>query len=183
MSENTAKTAAEWVFVAKSVAQLPDGENPALRCMTRAGIAVEDVSDWVVVAKAWADTFNDSEMAQQCMSIVALVAKTSDGWELIAFNWNDLTHYETTANLGINLPSEEKRESIELFGEMANVDSNKTYLDWLSAATKAIIDEFDTRKALAMFSWDWIHIAEAWTKLRQESRFNSARIKADSSFL
>lgn len=94
------------------------------------------------------------------------------------------THYETTANLGINLPrEEEKRESIELFDEMANVDSNKTYLDWLSEAMKAIIYEFDTRKALAMFSWDWIHIAEAWTKLGQESRSNSARIKADSSFL
>ena len=151
--------------------------------MTRAGMAADGVSDWVVVAKAWADTFNDSEMAQQCMSIAASVVKTSDDWELIAFTWNDLTHYETTVNLGINLPSEGKRESIELFDEMANVDSNKTYLDWLSEAMKAIIDEFDTRKALAMFSRDWIHIAESWAKLGQESRSNSARIKADSSFL
>ena len=172
------------MFVAKSVVQLPDGENLALRCMTRAGMADEDVSDWVVVAKTWADTFNDSEMYQQCMSIAESVAKTSDDWELIAFTWNDFTYYETTANLGINLPSEEeKRESIELFDEMVNADSNKIYLDWLSEAMKAIIDEFDPRKALAMFSWDWIHIAEAWTKLGQEFRSNSARIKADSSFL
>ena len=111
MPENTAKTAAEWVFVAKSVAQLPDGENLALRCMTRAGIAAEDVSDWVAVAKTWADTFNDSEMDQQCMSIAESVAKTSDDWELIAFTWNGLTHYGTTANLGINLLIEEEKDS------------------------------------------------------------------------
>ena len=71
MPENTAKTAAEWMFVAKSVAQLSDGENPALRCMTCDGMAAEGVSDWVVVVKTWADTFNDSEMAQQCRSIAA----------------------------------------------------------------------------------------------------------------
>ena len=52
VQENVAKTAAEWVFVAKSVAQLPGGESQAMRCMARAEELAQEVSDWLAVAKA-----------------------------------------------------------------------------------------------------------------------------------
>ena len=68
MQENTAKTAAEWVFVAKSVAHLPGGEVQALRCMARAELAAQDTVDWLAVAEAWAQDFDDSEIARQCLS-------------------------------------------------------------------------------------------------------------------
>ena len=93
MQENTAKTAAEWVFVARSVAQLPGGQDQALRCMARAGMAAQDVADWLAVAKAWAETFNDSEMARQCMSHAESHAENSDSWNLIADVWEGMGYY------------------------------------------------------------------------------------------
>ncbi len=52
VQENVAKTAAEWVFVAKSVAQLPGGEGQALRCMARAKLLAKGATDWLAVATA-----------------------------------------------------------------------------------------------------------------------------------
>ena len=96
MQENTAKTAAEWVFVAKSVAQLPDGENPALRCMARAGMAAKDVSDWVAVAKAWQQEFNDIEVARHCMMEAEKVADDSNDRIRIAKIWGE--HFQDLDN-------------------------------------------------------------------------------------
>lgn len=89
MQENTAKTAGEWVFVAKSVAQLPDGENPALRCMARAGMAAKDVSDWVAVAIAWQQEFNDLEVARHYMMEAEKVADDSNDRIWIVKIWKD----------------------------------------------------------------------------------------------
>ncbi len=41
MSDDTANTAGEWIFVARSVAGLPDAQPLALRCMARAGMAAQ----------------------------------------------------------------------------------------------------------------------------------------------
>ena len=92
MSENTAKTAAEWVFVAKSVAQLPDGENPALRCMAYANMAAQDMGDWLAVAKAWAQDLGDIKMGRQCMANAEDIAGYSeeiDNWLKIAKIWKE----------------------------------------------------------------------------------------------
>lgn len=91
MQENTAQTAAEWVFVAKSVAQLPDGQPHALHCMARAGIVAQDVADWLAVAKAWAQDFADVDMGRQCMAKAAYIAGNSeeiDDWIEIAKCWH-----------------------------------------------------------------------------------------------
>lgn len=92
MSENTAKTVAEWVFVAKSVAQLPDGENPALRCMAYANMAAQDMGDWLVVAQAWAQDLGDIKMGRQCMANAEDIAGYSeeiDNWLKIAKIWKE----------------------------------------------------------------------------------------------
>lgn len=52
MQENTAKTATEWVFVARSLAQLPDGQSQAMRSMARAAMAAEGIEAWITVATA-----------------------------------------------------------------------------------------------------------------------------------
>lgn len=93
MQENIAKTAAEWVFVAKSIAQTPGGESQALRCMARAGIAAQDVAGWIAVARAWAQDFGDSEMAQQCLGKAGSHAEDSEEWEQIADVWLEMGNY------------------------------------------------------------------------------------------
>ena len=45
MQENAAKTATEWVFVARSLAQLPDGQSQAMCCVALASIAAQDAQD------------------------------------------------------------------------------------------------------------------------------------------
>ncbi len=92
MQESTAKTAAEWVFVARSVAQLPGSQDHALRCMARAGLTAQDLVDWLAVAKAWAQDFNDSEMARQCLEKAESIAEgsdDSDDWIRLARIWKE----------------------------------------------------------------------------------------------
>ena len=92
MQENTAQTAAEWVFVAKSVAQMPYGQNPALRCMAHANMAAQDMGDWLAVAKVWVHDFGDAEMGRQCMTKAEDIAGHSaeiEDWVEIAKIWHN----------------------------------------------------------------------------------------------
>ena len=50
MQENTAKTAAEWVLVARSVAQMPGGEGQALSCIAQSRPLTYSVEDWLKAA-------------------------------------------------------------------------------------------------------------------------------------
>ena len=45
MRENAEKTAAEWVFVARSLAKLPNGQSQTMRCVDCASIAAQDAQD------------------------------------------------------------------------------------------------------------------------------------------
>lgn len=93
MQENTAQTAAEWVFVAKSVSQMPDGQNPALRCMARANMAAQDMEGWLTVAKAWVQDFGDAAMGRQCMAKAEDIAGHSEeieDWGEIAKIWHNV---------------------------------------------------------------------------------------------
>ena len=89
MQENTAKTAAEWVFVARSVAQLPGGQDQALRCMARAGMSAQDVADWIAVAEAWAQNFGDADLARQCLFEAESLAEDCTDWAEIAKSWHN----------------------------------------------------------------------------------------------
>ena len=89
MQENVAKTAAEWVFVAKSLVQLPDGQSQAMRCMARAEELAHSVADWLVVATAWQQDFDDPDKARWHMSIAEHQAKEirSYNWEQTLLDW------------------------------------------------------------------------------------------------
>ena len=97
MQENTAKTATEWVFVARSVGQLPDSQSQTLRCMARAGLAAQDVADWLAVAQAWAQDFDDTEMARQCIEKAESTAEELEEWILIAKAWHN--NFQDSDNL------------------------------------------------------------------------------------
>ena len=87
MEYSTAKTAIEWVFVARSVGRLPDGVTQALRCMARAEVVAEGVADWLTVALAWYQDFDDPDMARQCLAHAEAKADGPDAWEQIADVW------------------------------------------------------------------------------------------------
>ena len=91
MESDTAKTATEWVFVARSVRQLPNGEAQALGCMARAQVVAESVTDWLNVALAWHQGFDDLDRARQCLALAeAKAAYDPDGWEHIAEAWVEI---------------------------------------------------------------------------------------------
>ena len=88
MENRTAKTATEWVFVARSVGRLPDGQTQALRCMARAEVVAESGTDWLTVALAWYQDFDDLDMARQCLAHVEAKADYDpDAWEQTADAW------------------------------------------------------------------------------------------------
>ena len=89
MSDDTANTAEEWVFVARSVAGLPDGQPLALRCMARAGMAAQDEGDWVCVATAWAQDFDDPDLAGRCMAMAEAAIEQAYDWAWIAGIWKE----------------------------------------------------------------------------------------------
>ena len=45
MRENVAKTVSEWVFVARSLTKLPNGQSQTMRCVDCASIAAQDAQD------------------------------------------------------------------------------------------------------------------------------------------
>ena len=87
MEDSTANTATEWVFVAKSVSRLPDGQTQALRCMARAGVVAEDVADWLALALTWHQDFDDLDIARQCLAHADAKANDPDAWDQIAEVW------------------------------------------------------------------------------------------------
>ena len=97
MSENVAEgmasTTKEWVFVARSVARLSDGQSQALRCMARAGLLAESDGDWLALAVAWHEEFSEQHMAKQCLAKAESLADElgySDFWEDIGDAWVDV---------------------------------------------------------------------------------------------
>lgn len=99
MQENTPKTAAEWVFVARGVRQLPDAQDQALRFMYHAQSLAQDVADCLAVAKAWAEDFGNMEMARQCMSKAEDFSEVSDEWRWIADLWAEMGNYSQTIRI------------------------------------------------------------------------------------
>ncbi|MCY4554895.1 MAG: hypothetical protein OXF79_00600 [Chloroflexi bacterium] len=90
-SDNTAQTAMEWIFVARSLARATSDHQQALRCMARAGLRATSVQDWIVTAAAWEADFGDPDIARECLGKAELVAEeTGEGWEDIANAWANM---------------------------------------------------------------------------------------------
>lgn len=187
MQENTAKTATEWVFVAKSIAQMPEGQSQALRCMVRAVIVAQDVADWLTVAKAWAQDFNDAEMTQSCMGKAESTAEGSGDWKLVADTWSEMGNYERAIDWRKKLSSAEPQMVNQNFASLPAPDNTDLdnffeddeddFPDFLHADCKEFIStakeliEADYGEALryiaqaeaiACIALDWTAIAKCW---------------------
>ncbi len=179
MRENTAKTAVEWVLVARSVAQLPGSQDQALRCMARAGVAAQDAADWLAVAKAWAQDFDDTEMARQCLTKSESFALDANGLGQIADAWEELTgSYEIADPLADSPYIEKESANSDSLGEPAFYEPGK-YLPfgWFGEVW-LLLEQGDLEGAnacmtqiesLANSSENWMDIAEKW-----ESEFNNS---------
>ena len=83
-----AQTAMGWIMTAKSVAQFPRGQNHALRCLARAGIAAESASDWVAIAESWKEDFKDPATAVESLGRAESIAEqTNEGWYELSEAW------------------------------------------------------------------------------------------------
>ena len=168
MQESTAKTATEWVFVARSVAQLPGGQDQALRCMARAGIVAQDVADWLAVAKAWAQDFSDEEMAQQCLGRAELLAEKLDEWEKIAWAWETIAkiwkeHFEDIDNsVRCMKKAEEFAEDSDEWVYIAKVWKDSFHdSDSVSRCMEVV-------ESSAEDTGDWLRIAKMWKEELQD---------------
>ena len=184
MQENAAKTAAEWVLVARSVAQMPGGEAQAMRCMARAAVLAQGVEDWIALAKAWAQDFCDEEAARQCMGRAEIIAKTSDDWGLISFAWNDLVRPNTAPAAHIDSSNKEhQRENYDYSGTIANHKPHKNIHDWVEEASDWAITYSNPEKALeCMTQAEALAESMLWTGLLSQGYGHSHLIALTERF-
>lgn len=116
MPPQAAQTAAEWVMVARSVAQLPDGQPLALRSLSRAAMSAETVADWLTVADAWRQDFNDPEMARQCMGKAGFAAENVPDLLTIAKSWPQVFADTEIIRQCLNKAESRARDSAEWDG-------------------------------------------------------------------
>ena len=158
MQENTAKTATDWVFVARSVAQLPGGHDHALHCMARAEAQAQDITDWLAVATAWAQDFGGPDMWRQYMARAQDLARDPDEWMRIAEVWAEMGCF--LESLECHQRSIEQNEpNRDLLGN-AWAAVNEVHSDYVRA-----INSMARAEAYATFYKDssvWIKIAEVW---------------------
>ena len=183
MQENTAKTAAEWVFVAKSVAEMPGGESQALRCMARAAVLAQSVEDWISIAKAWARDFGDAEMARQCQEKAESHADDSEEWERIADFFADFGLYEMEVNCRRMAAALGSQDAIFTPKTVSLAEaSDKSTSGWISDVQKSIgnsdialaITFIAKAEAMAKSAFDWTEIARTWIRYLHD-RNNACR--------
>ena len=162
MQENTAKTATEWVFVARSVTQLPGGHDVALRCMARAEVLAQSVDDWLAVATAWRQDFDEIDRSQQCLGKAESHANDSGAWERIAYSWTEMDCFVEAVDChkkSIEL-GEEQKGSERDFLVNARATVNEAHGNYTRAInTMARAEAFAT---FCEISSVWIHISEVW---------------------
>ena len=172
MQDNTAKTAAEWVFVAKSVAQTPGGESQALRCMARAEALAKSTSDWTAIARIWAMELRDSSLAQLCLSNAQSSAEDLDSWNQVADVCGELGLGEMEASCRGVAAALDSQGSIFTPLATSPVEApDKRALEWATNDRESInqFDRYwaviyiDAAEARATSTIDWIYIAEVWS--------------------
>ena len=193
MQENTAKTATEWVFVANSIAQLPDAQSHVMRCMVLAEMAAQDVHDWITVSNTWAQNFNNTEMAQQCIAKAETLAEDSgdsEDWERIADLWLEKGNHQKAIGIyreWVPLGSWHTLDELKrLHGnssdgtmptdwlepgmtERASYDSVVEAKEYIENNPKEAIRRLLTAESFAESTADWVRIAKIWKDDFQDS--------------
>ena len=98
MLEDTATNTEDWIFVARSVAKLPDSQCLASQCMEMAFSAAGDARDWVLLATTWSRDFKSAGMAASDLAIAEGRAYAPHTWIMIADVWQkELQHSAAAA--------------------------------------------------------------------------------------
>ncbi len=184
MQGDVAKSAAEWVFVARSLGQLPDSQSLALRCLSRAGTSAQDVADWLALARAWAKDFNDLALARQCIAKAEALAEESeddswdDSWTRIADIWVEMGNDSQAIEIF--------RERFELgwwwyfeylqWHMHRDLNDRTSWIDWLVESAREEVTNYsyalrylvEAEKAAESAS-DWVRIAVTWHQVFQNS--------------
>ena len=199
MPENAARTVSDWVFVARSVVQLPDSQLQALRCMARAQLLGEEVSDWIELAAAWQNDFDDGPIAHQCLSKAESLAEQSEESELwirLGKAWNrdfqdsDNARRCLTVAEGAATDSDTCKWIADMWVELGDYqravnwyrestdNSEETSCLWTNKAEAEVLDNHDYNAALkymaraegvAEHSYHWTRIAKHWNDAFQAS--------------
>ena len=82
-----AQTAAEWVMVARSVAQLPNSQPQALHLMEYAELWAHNGNDWLELAAAWQQDFQNRSNSLRCLEESEVRAENAQQWIRIAQFW------------------------------------------------------------------------------------------------
>ena len=185
MQENTAQTASEWVFIARRVAQLPDGKAQALSCMARALLLADSASDWIALTRAWYQDFNDADMARQCLTKAESCAEESedsDKWPEVAETWVAMGDYAQAAKIYRDWFEPMPWQYLTQLKPLTEAVPGTSVLDWVepgmsNRASQDLAIEAEeslnnnpamavhflvSAESLAERSTDWIRIARIW---------------------
>ena len=171
MQENAAKTAAEWVLVARSVAQMPGGEVQAMRCTARAAVLAQSVEDWIALARVWAQDFGDVEMARHCMGKAESLGEDHNEWVQVANACSELGYDEIAERCQEFAVILEPQEAIYTPLLITTDESQMSRVLGLYVAVSDQLREGNPEQALfiishaetvARSSLDWTSIAKVW---------------------
>ena len=185
MEEKTAQTTAEWVFVARSLAQVPDSRSQALSCMARAQLLVDSASDLIALTRAWSQDFNDADMARQCLVKAESWVEEcddSDEWPEIAETWVAMGDYPQAARIYREWFEPMPWPYLAQLKPLAEAVPGTSVLDWVepgmsNRASQDLAMEAEenlsnnpamavhllvSAESLAYRSNDWIRIARIW---------------------
>ncbi len=144
-----AQTAREWIMAAKSVAQFPRGQNHALRCLSRAGIAAESASDWVAIAESWKEDFKDPATALESLERAESIAdETDEGWNELAEAWAAMGEFSKVIEICEERLAETTWSRIKEIEAQGPLPAGTTVLDWIepgetAKASDGSVDEAD----------------------------------------
>ena len=203
-SRESAQTATDWIFVARSLARMTSGQDQALRCMARAGIRAASANDWIAVASAWETDFGDLALALECLEKGELVAEeTEEGWDEIAEARAGLRDFRKVLEICRRVHEPRPWARIDDIQSRGPLPEGTTVLDWIESgetrqasreavenADKAMENE-DTVEAirclidaesLADSTGDYLRVAERYRRSfpeLEESRTIMAKAEED----
>lgn len=185
MSGNLAKSSSDWLFVATSLAQLPNSVKQALSCMALAGDLAQTTAELIEVSRAWSQTFGDAEAALQCLAKAESVAEDEEEFIHIAEAWVESEGVDQAARILREFveprPWSYLTELQEMYGSRKD---GTTVLDWVEPvmterAARDTVSEAEEHyygnkveavrllveaEKQAEHTSDWILIARAWAK-------------------
>ena len=133
-----AQTAMEWIMAAKSVAQFPRGQNHALRCLSRAGIAAKSASDWVAIAESWKEDFKDPATALESLEMSESIAdETDEGWNELAEAWAAMGEFSKVVEICEERLEETTWSRIKEIEAKGPLPAGTTVLDWIEPGETA----------------------------------------------